>query len=335
MVKGGTVDQALALKDTTRHKQPAGKGSWISLRKQEEDITISNDEVNGKKMKGILTILDSVESKEKTTIGGFTNTSTSTSIPTSTAVVHVPASHKESTYTVRSRSKTTDDTMVTTISKDISYYGKSQRDLEDAEFNDAFSSISSTGGKALQFDYSENDILTYDGEHGFEEKSKNSVENDQQKDRNNTEMKKNANHTDLKKEKVNNTGLGGFNKNEIQSIGLSNQTRLNLINSGATPTFLRATSVPYVEETPYLHAKSDLPQYPNWNPKKGSGKDILTPQELDKKDSERHGMMKGKGAWVSYRVATVPINVITPDKKKVIKLNFIKLFDLLDDYYIV
>ena len=323
MVKGGSVDQALALKDTTRHKQPAGKGSWISSRKQEENITITNDGVNGKQMKGILTILDSVESKEETTIGGFTNTSTSTSIPTSTTVVHVPASHKESTHTVRSRSRITDDTAVATISKDLSYYGKSQRDLEDAEFNDAFSSISSSGEKALQFDYSENDILTYDGEDGFEEKSENSVENDQRKDRNHTGLKKNANYTDLKKEVVNNTGLGGFNKNEIQSTGLSNQTRLNLINSGATPTFLRATSVPYVQETPYLQVKSDLPQYPNWNPKKGSGKDILTPQELDKKDSDRHGMMKGKGAWVSYRVATVPINVITPDKKKVSYLNYI------------
>ena len=315
MVKGGSVDQALALKDTTRHKQPAGRGTWISSRK-EEDVSINGNEVNGKQMKGILTDLDSVEIKKGTTIGGFPNTSTS--IPTATTSVDVPANQKVSTYTVRSRSKITDDTTISTISKDISYYGKSQRDLEDAAFNDAFSSISTSGEKALQFDDSHNDILTYDGEHGFEEGSKNRVENDNLKDRNNTKTKKSANHTDLKKEKVNNTGLGGFIKSETQSIGLSNQTRLNLINSGATPTFLRATSVPYVQETPYLHPKSDLPQYPSWNPKKENGKNILTPQELDKKDSERHGMMKGKGAWVSYRVGTVPVNVVTQDKKKVI-----------------
>ena len=48
--RGGSVDTALALKDATRHKQPAGSGAWISTRGK--DVL---DSSKGNKKRGIFT----------------------------------------------------------------------------------------------------------------------------------------------------------------------------------------------------------------------------------------------------------------------------------------
>lgn len=62
MVKGGTVDAALALKDSTRHKQPAGRGTWVSTR-------ADGKEWNGKK-NGVLKEI-SEHRTEETSLGGL------------------------------------------------------------------------------------------------------------------------------------------------------------------------------------------------------------------------------------------------------------------------
>ena len=360
MVKGGTVDQALALKDATRHKQPAGKGSWVSSRKQENTVNDKND----KTMKGVLTDLGVNDMREETTIGGFMNQNTSpTSSSTASTCTFVPddiqpplsSSQKVTTHTVRSRSNVKSDIVPSfpdsispstssspssssSSSSSSSYCGKSQRDMEDAAFNDAFPSLSSSGMEGLKFDDSEYDILRYDGQEDsddmvFEKQVKNEIS----QTRKSPKINKNEDDLSVKpdndkaKDKIKNTGLGGFIKGDVQSIGISNQTRLNLINSGAPQTYIRSTSVPYVPDAPYLPLKSDLPINPSWNPRNWVANKVLTPQELDKKDSDRHGMMQGKGAWVSYRTTSEPITVVTPDKRKVVfvYMYFIELFYLI------
>ena len=359
MVKGGTVDQALALKDATRHKQPAGKGSWVSSRKQENTVNDKND----KTMKGVLTDLGVNDMREETTIGGFMNQNTSpTSSSTTSTSTFVPddiqpplsSSQKVTTHTVRSRSNVKSDVVPSfpdsispstssspsssSSSSSSSYCGKSQRDMEDAAFNDAFPSLSSSGMEGLKFDDSEYDILRYDGQEDSDEMVfEKQVKNEISQTRKSPKINKNEDDLSVKqdndkaKDKIKNTGLGGFIKGDVQSIGISNQTRLNLINSGAPQTYIRSTSVPYVPDAPYLPLKSDLPINPSWNPRNWVANKVLTPQELDKKDSDRHGMMQGKGAWVSYRTTSEPITVVTPDKRKVVfvYMYFIELFYLI------
>ena len=388
MVKGGTVDQALALKDATRHKQPAGKGSWVSSRKQENTVNDKND----KTMKGVLTDLGVNDMREETTIGGFMNQNTSpTSSSTTSTCTFVPddnqpplsSSQKVTTHTVRSRSNVKSDVVPSfpdsispstssspsssssspstsspssssstssspsstssspsspSSSSSSSYCGKSQRDMEDAAFNDAFPSLSSSGMEGLKFDDSEYDILRYDGQEDSDEMVfEKQVKNEISQTRKSTKINKNEDDLSVKpdndkaKDKIKNTGLGGFIKGDVQSIGISNQTRLNLINSGAPQTYIRSTSVPYVPDAPYLPLKSDLPINPSWNPRNWVANKVLTPQELDKRDSDRHGMMQGKGAWVSYRTTSEPITVVTPDKRKVVfvYMYFIELFYLI------
>ena len=359
MVKGGTVDQALALKDATRHKQPAGKGSWVSSRKQENTVNDKND----KTMKGVLTDLGVNDMREETTIGGFMNQNTSpTSSSTTSTSTFVPddnqpplsSSQKVTTHTVRSRSNVKSDIVPSfpdsispstsssqpssSSSSSSSYCGKSQRDMEDAAFNDAFPSLSSSGMEGLKFDDSEYDILRYDGQEDSDEMVfEKQVKNEISQTRKSPKINKNEDDLSVKpdndkaKDKIKNTGLGGFIKGDVQSIGISNQTRLNLINSGAPQTYIRSTSVPYVPDAPYLPLKSDLPINPSWNPRNWVANKVLTPQELDKRDSDRHGMMQGKGAWVSYRTTSEPITVVTPDKRKVVfvYMYFIELFYLI------
>jgi hypothetical protein len=63
-VTGGTVDAALALKDSTRHKQPVGRGTWVSTR-------ADGKEWNGKK-NGVLKEITDRSTKE-TSLGGLSD----------------------------------------------------------------------------------------------------------------------------------------------------------------------------------------------------------------------------------------------------------------------
>lgn len=273
-VTGGTVDAALAMKDTTRHKQPVGRGTWVSSRVKKG--TGKNETViDPSKKKGVL-IEYTDRSEKQTNLGGFGDFKSS--------VAEVEETEKEAQIE-REVVKHTSPS----VSK-MSSLIKSTPELDDDDFDFDFHGLGPAYNPFFK---------PARGTDSWEAKAERAAE-----------LKKSEAEL-LKNDRRTNTSLGSLKT--APSGKSSAMTRLNLINSGAPPSFLHPSLIP--PESPPTPPR-------NWNPVKSALKNlspgvgqIPSAAELDEVDRKRHGMGLGKGAWVSSRESGGQTVVAAAQKK--------------------